>query len=300
MASKRKNYEAAYEDKKAGMTYQEIAAKYKVSLSAVQAWQKRYWREWDNVHQESENVQIDEECTEDVHKDVQSNGQATLAKPDRTSVAGIVENAASRQMEMIRSGELWDYNADNLPEIELRQARFVREYLIDLNQRQAAIRAGYPIGGADSAASRLLANEKVHAHISAAMAERSRRTGINADVTLRELARIARANPARVLLEDGSINTEASEDDLAAIQAVKVKCLGWSKDTGEPLYEREVRFYDKNKSLELLMKHQGLLIERKQVDVVQRIDEMTDDQRRKRIEELKNQLAIDVEGVRVE
>ena len=39
-----------------------------------------------------------------------------------------------------------------------RQKRFVEEYLIDLNARQAAIRAGYSPKTAQEQASRLLAN----------------------------------------------------------------------------------------------------------------------------------------------
>ena len=42
-----------------------------------------------------------------------------------------------------------------------RQKRFVEEYLIDLNARQAAIRAGYSPKTAQEQASRLLANVKV-------------------------------------------------------------------------------------------------------------------------------------------
>lgn len=36
-------YEDAWEDRKAGMTYKEIAAKYGVTLSAVKSWASRYW-----------------------------------------------------------------------------------------------------------------------------------------------------------------------------------------------------------------------------------------------------------------
>jgi phage terminase small subunit len=135
---------------------------------------------------------------------------------------------------------------------------------------------------------------KVNTHIQAALAERNKRTGINADITIRELARIALANPVRVLLQDGSIDVTASEDDLAAIQAVKVKCIGYDKETEEPLYEREVRFYDKNKSLELLMKHQGMLIERKQVDVTTKANEMPDDVLDSKIKAYLDKATIDI------
>ena len=52
-----------------------------------------------------------------------------------------------------------------------RQKRFVEEYLIDLNARQAAIRAGYSPKTAQEQASRLLANVKVQTAISAFLAD---------------------------------------------------------------------------------------------------------------------------------
>ncbi len=42
-----------------------------------------------------------------------------------------------------------------------KQKQFVREYLIDLNATQAAIRAGYSAKTADQQGSRMLANVKV-------------------------------------------------------------------------------------------------------------------------------------------
>lgn len=52
-----------------------------------------------------------------------------------------------------------------------RQKRFVEEYLIDLNARQAAIRAGYSPKTASEQASRLLANVKIQTAINAFLAD---------------------------------------------------------------------------------------------------------------------------------
>lgn len=65
-----------------------------------------------------------------------------------------------------------------------KQKCFVEEYLIDLNQTQAAIRAGYSEKTANEQASRLLANVNIQAAIKEAMAERSKRTQITADMVL--------------------------------------------------------------------------------------------------------------------
>jgi len=159
----------------------------------------------------------------------------------------------------------------------------VQEYLIDLNSRQAAIRCGYDPKTADRVGIALRSDVNIFACIARAEAERSKRTGINADITIRELARIGRANPAKVIMDDGSINPDASDDDLAAIQSIKVKTIPGKNG---PITEREVRFHDKTKALELLMKAQGMLIERKQVDVHTTVSDMTNEEREKKINEL--------------
>ena len=51
-----------------------------------------------------------------------------------------------------------------------RQARFVKEYLVDLNGTQAAIRAGYSSRTANEQAARLLANISVKAAVEAGAA----------------------------------------------------------------------------------------------------------------------------------
>jgi phage terminase small subunit len=142
-----------------------------------------------------------------------------------------------------------------------KQQCFIDEYLIDLNATQAAIRAGYSVKTAQEQSARLLSKVMVQQAISEAMAERSRRTGINQDRILIELARIALLNPkALVNLEDATVNPEASPDDLAAIASVKVKRFP-TKDGGEGI-EREVKFYDKIKAIELLGKHLGMFKDR--------------------------------------
>lgn len=65
-----------------------------------------------------------------------------------------------------------------------KQAAFVREYLVDLNGKQAAIRVGYAERSAEVQASRLLSNDKVAQAVQAAMDKRAERTEITADYVL--------------------------------------------------------------------------------------------------------------------
>ncbi|MCJ7828615.1 MAG: terminase small subunit [Dehalococcoidia bacterium] len=69
-----------------------------------------------------------------------------------------------------------------------KQARFVEEYLVDLNATQAAIRTGYSQKTAEVQGCRLLRNVKVVEAIAAAQTKRSERLEITLDKWLRELA----------------------------------------------------------------------------------------------------------------
>ena len=80
-----------------------------------------------------------------------------------------------------------------------KQQRFVDEYLIDLNATQAAIRAGYSVKTADKQGWQLLEKTRIAEAISEKMAERSRRTGVNQDRVVMELAKIAFVNAADVI-----------------------------------------------------------------------------------------------------
>ena len=144
-----------------------------------------------------------------------------------------------------------------------KQKRFVEEYMIDLNGAAAAIRAGYSAKSARQIGAENLTKPDLRARIDEAMAERSRRTGINADVVIRELARIGLLNAGKVVnFSDATVKDTAAEDDLAAIASLKVKTSETDQGT---TVEREVKFHDKNKALELLGRHLGMFNDKLQV-----------------------------------
>ena len=119
-----------------------------------------------------------------------------------------------------------------------KQARFVEEYIVDLNGKQAAIRAGYSPRTAEVQSSRLLRNAKVDAAAREAMQARSRRTGITADRVVRELAELAFSNMSDFIEvhADGSVQIDllrATRDRAAAIRVLVVKgCAGGSGNEG--------------------------------------------------------------------
>ena len=102
-----------------------------------------------------------------------------------------------------------------------RQARFVKEYLVDLNGTQAAIRAGYSPRTANEQSTRLLANVHIKAAVDAGAAKQHAQLDLTAQKVLTELLGVGYAEVAST----------------------------------------DVRVSDKLRALELLAKHLGLLTE---------------------------------------
>lgn len=68
--------------------------------------------------------------------------------------------------------------------LPIKQQLFIKEYLVDLNGTQAAIRAGYSEKTANEQSARLLAKVSIKEQVQIEMDKRSQRTAINADYVL--------------------------------------------------------------------------------------------------------------------
>lgn len=154
-----------------------------------------------------------------------------------------------------------------MAKLTAKQQRFVEEYLIDLNATQAAIRAGYKKSDyTDTNANKLLENTRIAEKIDKAMAERSRRTGINQDRVLLELAKMAFVNIDDVVdVTTGAVKKNASREDLACIQSIKYKK---SEGASGTTVEREVKIADKKANLEMLGRHLGMFKDKKEIEIV--------------------------------
>lgn len=133
----------------------------------------------------------------------------------------------------------------------IKVAKFVSEYLVDLNGTQAAIRAGYAPKSAHVTASKLLKTPKVKGALDAAMAERAKRTEVTADRVIQEIARLAFVDVSKAynpgtgeLLKPN----EMPDDVRAAFGGLDFAKSG----------DKVGRFLGKERSLELLGKHLGL------------------------------------------
>lgn len=149
-----------------------------------------------------------------------------------------------------------------------KQKLFIDEYLIDLNATQAAIRAGYSVESARDIGCENLTKPNIQQAIAKAMAERSKRTGVNQDRVVLELAKIAFVKMTDIVDSNGKIKDTATDDDLSCIESVRYKHS--DTDTGYSV-EREVKISPKLKALELLGKHLGMWNDKIDLNVTQPI-----------------------------
>lgn len=144
-----------------------------------------------------------------------------------------------------------------------KQARFVEEYLIDLNATAAARRAGYSEKMADKIGSQLLGKTRVAEAIQAAMDERSKRTGITQDRVLQEYAKIAFLDPRRFYDATGNLIPvhKLPEDVAAALAGMDVVTERTGKDAdgnSEFATVRKIKFTDKKAALDSVARHLGM------------------------------------------
>ena len=137
-----------------------------------------------------------------------------------------------------------------------RDKLFAVEYLVDLDAKNAAIRAGYSPATAAKAFEWIRdenpTKPKLKELIERKFAERSSRTAITADRVLIELAKIAFADPSDLIDPDsGEIIPDTPHNVTAAIASVRIRTTPTTTD-------REIRMADKNRALELLGKHLGM------------------------------------------
>lgn len=139
---------------------------------------------------------------------------------------------------------------------------FVREYLIDLNATQAAIRAGYSAKDADVQGPRLLGNAGIAAAIKEALDARATRTQINADYVLNRLVEIDNMDVLDII--DDAMNLKPVHQwpkvwrqYLSGFDVAEM-FEGRGDDREMVGILKKIKWPDKVKNLELLGKHVGV------------------------------------------
>lgn len=148
-----------------------------------------------------------------------------------------------------------------------KQAAFVREYLIDLNATQAAIRAGYSAKTAGRVAGQVMQKPAVQQALRKAMNERSKKTEFSANDVLKELKNIVKFNIKSIFNPDGSLKeiVDLDDDVSSAISSIKTKHeFGLNSP---PVVVTEIKIHDKNKAVDMAMRHFSLFNDKLNVNV---------------------------------
>lgn len=172
-----------------------------------------------------------------------------------------------------------------------KQEAFAREYLIDLNATQAAIRAGYSPKTANEQGARLLTYVSVRSLIEQEQKARAERTRVDADWVLTRLHSEATADLAD--LYDGSGNLKPIHEWpkvwrtglVAGIETAQEK--DGADEDGKPQYSivRKVKLSDRVRMLELIGKHIGVQAFKEKLEV-EDVTDRAEAMRRKRAQRL--------------
>lgn len=143
-----------------------------------------------------------------------------------------------------------------------KQEMFCREYLVDLNATQAAIRAGYSDKTARSQANRMLTNVDIEKRIQELMNNRSDRLDVDADYVLKRLVDIDQMDVLDILHDDGGIKPihEWPKVWRTSLSGIDLAEMFESKDGERDLVGvmKKIKWPDKVKNLELLGKHKDV------------------------------------------
>lgn len=145
-----------------------------------------------------------------------------------------------------------------------KQRRFVAEYLIDLNATEAAKRCGYSEKTARSQGSALLTIPDISKAVADAQARQLNRSDLTAARVLEELRRLAFADTRGFFDDAGNLKpihqlTAEQGSQLAGIEVIKKNA---EAGDGHIDTVHKIKLWDKTRSLEMLCKRFGLLVER--------------------------------------
>ena len=143
-------------------------------------------------------------------------------------------------------------------ELTARQMQFVREYLVDHNATQAAIRAGYAAASATVQGARLLANAKVAAALRLGQDALSRRTELTAERVMGQMGRLAFGDLRGAFHPDGRLKRPEEWDDDTAAFIGSIEVVTRSAGEGAVEHVAKIRSVDKRAATADLMRCLGM------------------------------------------
>lgn len=147
-----------------------------------------------------------------------------------------------------------------------KQEMFCREYLIDLNATQAAIRAGYSEKTANRIAAQLLSKLDIQNRIAELKSQRNEDVGIDAQYVLRRLVEIDQMDVLDILSDSGDLKPVRDWPKVwrTTLSGMELVAMAGEDDTAALL--KKIKWPDKVKNLELLGKHISVQAFKEQVE----------------------------------
>ena len=133
-----------------------------------------------------------------------------------------------------------------MPKLTDKQKEFVRQYLVDLNATQAAVRAGYSVKTAYRQGADLLQKTSIREAIEKAQAKRARRVEVTQDYVLSNLVEVVERTMQRAPVTNRKGEQVTDEEGRAV----------WTFDAKGA-----------NRALELLGKHLGIFTDKLRAEV---------------------------------
>ena len=150
-----------------------------------------------------------------------------------------------------------------------RQARFVAEYLVDLNATQAAIRAGYSQKTANRIASQLLSQLDIRDAVAKGKSAQLEELDITAKEVLQIMARLARVDVKSFYDAVGNPKPIHEWTATQSAQVSRVETIIKNAKAGDGHTDTVLKlaFWSKEKALDMLGRHFGVLTEQINVTV---------------------------------
>lgn len=153
-----------------------------------------------------------------------------------------------------------------MAKLSAKQARFVEEYLKDLNATQAAIRAGYSPRSAKQHADAMLSRPHIQAAVTQAQAARSKRTEVDQDYVLARLVEIDQMDVLDIMDDQMRMKPVSEWPRIwrSYLSGFDLAEMFESQDGERALVGilKKIRWPDKVRNLELLGRHLGMFKDR--------------------------------------
>lgn len=150
-----------------------------------------------------------------------------------------------------------------MKKLDNRETTFVLEYLVSLDPKDAAIKAGYSPSIAASKAYQWVSNGKAKPHvfdaIEKARQKMAEKLGITREQCIAQYGRLGFSDPRKLFDAYGQLKpiSELDDDTAAAVQGFEVELRYVDGSDAPPVSVLKVKWADRKAALDSLMKAQG-------------------------------------------